>query len=564
MSALCLAVAGACHGQDAKLARDEDDPRPTGQHVPTLPAAAQAPSQPLAVDADGDPLPPGAVARLGTSWLRPGGPVRFVAGGKALLVASTFGNTIYLRDGFTGKALRRFEVRGHPQILDFAPDGKTVALIDRSGGAKAVPGILLRDLVSGKQVAHLPTGLGETLLRAVFAPSGSKIATATTDAMVVVWDASSGKKLHVLPMEGPVVSMAFGRAGKTLDTACFQQGLVVQRWDAATGKKLVTLPRFAKEFFGVIFSPDGQLLALMGHRGAANHLAVTDARGKELYRIPVRFGFYAFSPGGDLLAVSGVNDTQILDARTGKPRARLEGFVHNLVFSPDGKRIASNAAANLFGLWDVTGRNLHPVHVEEGHGGPITDLAISPDGRTLFASGLRLISMWDLRGRRLTHRLHNGANVTPKWNFLTDGRLLASSTPNGPLTLWDPATGRERDRLDGQPGPVVGLDLSPDGKTLAVAAATKAGGLVWEVHVRLWDVAGKKEVLPRPPLALRPFPLLQLPPVSEAIPVAYSPDGKLLAVGEHARVLLWEVGSDKKPRTIDGAWTKPPPAPLFP
>src|SRR5262249_2808872 len=221
-------------------------------------------------DLSGDPLPEGAIARLGTTRSRPGGPLRFSADGKTLLVAGSFANTIYLRHGFNGKALRRIEVKGRPEILDFSPDGKTVALIDRSGGAKEVPGIHLRDITTGKQVGHLATGYGKAVLATMFASDGKTIATATTDPTVVIWDAATGKKLHELPVEGQILNIQFDRQGKTVHAAVFQQGLVVQQWDIANKKKLKALPRFDKEISFVNFSPDGQLLALSGKRGATN------------------------------------------------------------------------------------------------------------------------------------------------------------------------------------------------------------------------------------------------------------------------------------------------------
>jgi hypothetical protein len=87
--------------------------------------------EPLALDANGDPLPHGAIARLGRIAGWSGGPLRFLPDGKTLVAAGTFDSAIYLRDEFTGKTLRAYEVKGRPQIFAFLSDGKAVPLVDR-------------------------------------------------------------------------------------------------------------------------------------------------------------------------------------------------------------------------------------------------------------------------------------------------------------------------------------------------------------------------------------------------------------------------------------------------
>jgi WD40 repeat protein len=49
--------------------------------------------------------------------------------------------------------------------------------------------------------------------------------------------------------------------------------------------------------------------------------------------------------------------------------------------------------------------------------------------------------------------------------FTADGKTLASAGDDPFVTLWDPATGLERRRLEGHPGPVCAIAISPDGKT---------------------------------------------------------------------------------------------------
>src|SRR5688572_15130904 len=86
----------------------------------------------LRTDLHGDPLPDGALARLGTARLRHGGSVQalaFAPDGNLLASGGT-DKTIRLWDAATGKAVRTIRQEGWVYSLAFAPDGRTVA----SGG----------------------------------------------------------------------------------------------------------------------------------------------------------------------------------------------------------------------------------------------------------------------------------------------------------------------------------------------------------------------------------------------------------------------------------------------
>jgi WD40 repeat protein len=65
--------------------------------------------------------------------------------------------------------------------------------------------------------------------------------------------------------------------------------------------------------------------------------------------------------------------------------------------------------------------------------------------------------------------------------FTRDGNTLISASGDNLIRLWDPATGKERRRLEGHTAAVLSLALAPDGKRLASGGADRT--------VRLWDLA---------------------------------------------------------------------------
>src|SRR6266542_2935011 len=102
-----------------------------------LSAADPPPAKPAPrLDASGDPLPPGAIARLGTARFRHGETVKSVAhsaDGK-VFVSSGNGGGVSLWDAATGKELRRLELRTWgAQGATLSPDSKRLAVATGNG-----------------------------------------------------------------------------------------------------------------------------------------------------------------------------------------------------------------------------------------------------------------------------------------------------------------------------------------------------------------------------------------------------------------------------------------------
>jgi len=149
-----------------------------------------------------------------------------------------------------------------------------------------------------------------------------------------------------------------------------------------------------------------------------------------------------------------------------RERNRLEGhsnWIKSLVFSPDGKTLASGSNDNTIKLWSLDGMMLKTL---SGHSGAVWSLVFSPDGKTLASgSSDKTIKLWSLDGKMLkTLSGHSGA----VWSlvFSPDGKTLASGSGDNTIKLWS-LDGMMLKTLSGHSGAVLSLVFSPDGKTLA-------------------------------------------------------------------------------------------------
>lgn len=165
-----------------------------------------------------------------------------------------------------------------------------------------------------------------------------------------------------------------------------------------------------------------------------------------------------------------------------------------------------------------------------GHGGPIMDVAVSPDGAAaLTASFDNSVGLWDLGSGRA--RWLDGHEAAVKAAiFLPDG-AAASAGDDFMIEVWDLTTGAARLRLIGHQGQINGLAASPDGRLLASAG--------WDGAVGLWDLTdGRMIALMRGHEA----------PVND---VAFAADGRsIYSASADGTIRLWDVETQRVERTV--------------
>jgi WD40 repeat protein len=172
----------------------------------------------------------------------------------------------------------------------------------------------------------------------------------------------------------------------------------------------------------VSFNPQGTILAAGGPGGRIRLWGV--ATGAALAGFPqadpgaVRS--VALSPDGALLAAGGdlAEDDlrpaiQLWDVAqrrpVGRPLAGHQKAAYTLVFSPDGKTLASGSYDDTVILWDVATRRMRGRPLTY-HAGTVFALAFSPDGTLLASAGYdRRIALWDVATGRLRDSPSAGA-----------------------------------------------------------------------------------------------------------------------------------------------------------
>jgi WD40 repeat protein/serine/threonine protein kinase len=152
-----------------------------------------------------------------------------------------------------------------------SPDGARVAFDDYApaAGEAARARVRVCDVASGRELSALEGG-GANIQCLAFSPDGRLAAAGDQAGRLVVWDTTTGRRLHPADLEGPTYRLAFSPDGRRLAAVDRQQ---VKVWDVASGKEVLTLrglpPRPTDGGFNpaLAWSPDGRWLAATNYKG---------------------------------------------------------------------------------------------------------------------------------------------------------------------------------------------------------------------------------------------------------------------------------------------------------
>ena len=281
-----------------------------------------------------------------------------------------------------------------------------------------------------------------------YSDDGTAILTASKDATVKIWTASSATLKRTIEMDdGPATAMAV--SSNRLLTGHANGNVVLWDWERA--ERIAAYKRNDAEIWSVAFLGNSQRFAAAGHDWK---IAVWDATTTS-------------GPFG------------VLDAH--------DSAVQSLAFGMAGSKpvLASGSADKTMKIWNL--ETLDRVRTYRGHKDYVTAVALSSGGKDVASASLDgKVRIWSARSNRLTRSLSGHDGQANALAFAPAGDVLASGGGDGKVRVWDFKKSRTPKTLPSHAGNVTALAFSPDAQHIASAGDD---GLV-----RVWDNPLQKPV----------------------------------------------------------------------
>jgi WD40 repeat protein len=275
--------------------------------------------------------------------------------------------------------------------------------------------------VSDWKLLDVLRGHDDVVFSAAFRPDGKKLASASFDRTVRVWDVATYAlgQTHAGHSDF-VYAVAWSPDGKRLASA--SKDRTVKYIDAATGKSVFTFGGMDEDVVAVAISPDGKHAVSSGLQpGIAWWNPETGEKVRTQAGHGVGVNELAFSKDGQILVSAGSDRTaRVWNGTSGAPVKTLAvgSVVYSVAVSPDRKRVATGSFDGLVRLWDEpSGRHLLSLLAAPGAKDGAEWLALAPEGYAVASERLAAQGRWRMGGQEVA-----SASV---WGALRQPDMLA-------------------------------------------------------------------------------------------------------------------------------------------
>ena len=426
-------------------------------------------------------------------WEAPPGNVfsMFFTSGRQLIVITSESNKVRLWNKY-GKLVA--ESPGQKGLLPggigVSPDGSKIATATQDGTLR------LWDLKGNKLTefqAHPGARDGIPAIEYIrFSPDGNTIATTGKDNAVSLWDLQ-GKKIKGRKLSTSIIGLGVKPSGELLIATLEKDRIKVLDLSGKNSQELAAFENtYGTSQIEVSFSPNAkQAMIFYGEESEnASLWNFSESREPEncVGRRISRGG--SFSPDGNQLAATGVDGTVNLLDVNGEVQNQFklpEGRVKRSTFSRDGKQIATLGDDNNIRLWDLEKQPLSKSKLIQNR---VESISFSSNGRIATADSEGVVRLLDLQGKQIEE--FTGLPKATSVSFSPNGRRIATTGDGGMVRLLN-LQGKVEKEFQAHPQKVESVSWSQDSKkigTIGDGGTEPIDGSKDKSSARLWDTQG--------------------------------------------------------------------------
>ncbi|KAF2258299.1 WD40 repeat-like protein [Lojkania enalia] len=341
--------------------------------------------------------------------------------------------------------------------------------------------IKIWDASSGECLQTL-TGHSNNVNSVAFSHDSTRVASASWDKTVKIWDASSGECLQTLECHSHYVnSVAFSHDSTRVASASYDK--TVKICDMSNGECLRTLKGHSNIVNSVAFSHDSTRVASASYDRTVK---IWDASSGECLQTLEGHSFNSvtFSHDSTRVASASWDETiKILDASSGECLQTLEGhsdYVYSVAFSQDSTQVASASYDGTIKIWDASSGEC--LQTFAGHSNNVNSVAFSHDStRVASASWDKTVKIWDASSDECLQTLECHSRYVNSVAFSYDSTQMASASCDETVKIWDTSSCECLQTLKGHSRNVNSVAFSYDSTRVASAS--------WDETVKIWDAS---------------------------------------------------------------------------
>lgn len=385
-------------------------------------------------------------------------------------------NNLRIWDVETGIEKLRMEHKGFVMRMDISDNGAWIA----STGYDQT--VRVWDTVSGSEMVQIPLdGRGSAIL---FSEDATRLFVGDDNGNLSLWDTSSLlARLNVIEFPELVHEACYSPDGTSLAVNTDQRNVwsfpmesILEIKDGSTGTEVIKTDALT---YDLAYSPDSKWVAAAASR--ANKVLLYNSETETSLEIVADAKIYAIDFNQDstqLATADGDGLIRIWNLADGAESASFENSspLQALAYHPSGKQIAVSMF-NQIVIWDIASKTKLTTLF---HTGELHNIVYSLDGKILAtASSEGTIYIWDVEnGYALSDTVLRMNGLPYSLAFSPDSKLVAAGSSNYFAYLWDLDLGQEVTRIP-HSDVVTSVSFSPDGSELATASRKV---------VQIWDV----------------------------------------------------------------------------